>query len=132
VPQSACIGAPEEHLMTRDRLVTLLRWLARIWSFASVILLCAFLFGEGLPPLTFQAACFPFGVMLGLILAWWFERLGGLITLISVVLFYVLEYFGSGSLPKGFAFIVFAAPGILFLYLGFLRAGAVKPTGTTI
>jgi len=112
--------------MTRDRSVTVLRWVARIWSIASVGLLCAFLFGEGPPPVTVKHMLFPFGVMLGLILAWWFERIGGLVAAACMLLFYVLEYLGYGRFPKGYAFILISAPSVLFLLCGSLRARQMK------
>lgn len=108
--------------MARNISVTVLRWVARIWSIASVGLLCAFLFGEGLPPLTVKAILFPFGVMLGLILAWWFERIGGLVVVACMLLFYLLEYSGDGSFPKGFAFLLISAPSVLFICCGYIRA----------
>jgi hypothetical protein len=114
--------------MISERSIAVLRWLARIWSIASVGLLCVFLFGEGLPPMTVKTMMFPFGVMLGLILAWWFERIGGLIAVVSALLFYVLEYHGHGRFPKGYAFILIAAPSVIFLYCGFLRARQMNGT----
>jgi len=107
--------------MTRVWQVTVLHWVARIWALASVGLLCAFLFGEGLPPFTLKAILFPFGVMTGLILAWWFERIGGLFSAVCMILFYILEYLGNGTFPKGYAFILISAPSMLFLCSGFLR-----------
>ncbi len=107
--------------MTAEKSVVVLRWVAGIWSLASVGLLCAFLSGEGLPPLTVQAMMFPFGVMLGLVLAWWFERTGGLLTVVCMLLFYVLEYLDQGRFPEGYAFILISAPGALFSCSGFLR-----------
>lgn len=113
--------------MTKKKLtVTLLCWVARIWSIASIGLLCAFLFGEGFPPLTLKAMLFPFGVMAGLILAWWFERIGGLTAAISMLLFYMLEYLGHGRFPKGYAFILISAPSVIFFCCAVLRARQVK------
>ena len=114
--------------MTAERSVAVLRWVARIWSIASVGLLCAFLFGEGPPPLSVKAMLFPFGVMLGLILAWWFERLGGLLAVVCMLLFYMLEYLGNGRFPKGYAFMLISAPSVIFLYCGFLRARPLNGT----
>ncbi len=99
-----------------------LRWVARIASVAAIGLFLAFLFGEGLPPLTLQALCFPYGVLVGLILAWRFERAGGLLAVTGFLMFYVLEYLSAGSLPKGYAFLLLSSPGALFVCSGFLRA----------
>jgi hypothetical protein len=112
----------QEDSVTRDRSVKALRWVARVWSIASVGLICAFLLAEGLPPFTANAMLFPFGVMLGLILAWRFERIGGLAAALSIVLFYVLEYASNGRLPKGYAFMLISAPGVIFLCCGYLRS----------
>lgn len=112
--------------ITRNTSFTILRWVARVWSIASIVLLCAFLLGEGLPPLTVKAMLFPFGVMLGLTLAWWHERIGGLATVFSIVLFYVLEYAGQGRVPRGYAFMLISAPGAIFLCCGYQCARISK------
>lgn len=116
--------------MTSEKPVAVLRWVARIWSIASVGLLCVFLFGEGLPPLTVKAMLFPVGVMLGLIVAWWFERIGGLIAVLCMLLFYMLEYLGHDRFPKGYAFMLISAPSVIFLCSGFLSARQMN--GTTV
>ena len=114
--------------MTRRTLVAVLLWVARIWSIASVGLLCVFLIGEGLPPLTVKAMLFPFGVMIGLMLAWRFERIGGLVAAMSMLLFYGLEYLGHGRFPKGYAFILVSAPSLIFLCCGYLKTRQMSDT----
>ena len=108
--------------MTTRAAVVALRWVARIWSIASVGLLCTFLVGEGLPPLTVMAMLFPFGVMLGLVLAWWFERVGGLVAAASILLFYSLHYLNHGRFPGGYAFMLVSAPSVIFICCGLLSA----------
>lgn len=114
--------------MTTRVAVAALRWVARIWSVASVGLLCAFLVGEGLPPLTAMVMLFPFCVMLGLVLAWWFERVGGLIAAVSILLFYALHFINYGGLPGGYVFLLFSAPSVIFICCGHLRARERKST----
>jgi hypothetical protein len=46
--------------------------------------LLLFLFGEGVPPVTVLHICFPFSVMLGLILAWFLKRIGAAVTIVSI------------------------------------------------
>jgi hypothetical protein len=58
---------------------------------------------------------FPFGVSLGLIIAWYREKLGGIITVTCLLLFYAAHLVGSGNLPNGPWFALIAAPGLLFL-----------------
>jgi len=79
-----------------------------------------------MPPLTVKAILFPFGIMLGLVLAWWFERIGGLVTAVSMLLFYALEYLGHGRFPGGYAFILVSAPSVIFICYGYLRARTRK------
>ncbi len=116
----------ENCYMTREASAKILCRAARVWSAASIGLLCAFLFGEGPPPLRVKAMLFPFGVMLGLILAWRFERVGGLLTAGCVLLFYTLNYLDCGRFPKGYAFMLISAPSVIFLCSGFLRVTKTK------
>jgi hypothetical protein len=102
-----------------QRLVSALRWTARVWSVASVALVLAFIVGEGVKPsgpsewLGFLF--FPLGISVGMILAWWKEGLGGSITVGSLLTFYVVHRTTAGTFPKGWAWLAFAAPGFLFL-----------------
>ena len=99
----------------------LLRWTARIASLASLAVMTAFLIGEGFDPARLTArdlalvVFFPFGMMFGLILGWPREFLGGLIAIIALAGFYLLHLVMSGGFPHGWAFIVLAVPGVLFL-----------------
>lgn len=103
------------------RWVLALRWTAKVWSVASVALVLAFIVGEGFNPsgpsewLGFQF--FPAGISVGMALAWWKEGLGGSITVGSLLAFYVVHLTTAGRLPKGWAWLAFAAPGFLFLLL---------------
>jgi hypothetical protein len=51
-----------------------------------------------------------------MILAWWREGLGGGITVGSLVAFYALHTATAGKPPKGWAWLVLAVPGFLFLW----------------
>jgi hypothetical protein len=112
-----------------QRLVSALRWTARGWSVASVGLVLAFIVGEGNNPsgrnewLGFLF--FPVGISVGMILAWWKEGLGGSITVGSLLAFYLFRLTTAGTLPKGWAWLAFAAPGFLFLLSSHLSR---KPT----
>ncbi len=98
--------------------VRALRWTARIWSVATVSLVVAFIVGEGGPTRLNEwlgFLFFPFGICVGMILAWWKEGLGGCVTVGSLLAFYGIHAATAGGLPRGWAFLVFAAPGFLFL-----------------
>jgi hypothetical protein len=98
-----------------------LRWLARAGSILSILLLLLFIFGEEFQPakITLKEwvglAFFPFGLVVGMIVAWWKEGVGAGITLASLLAFYVVFGFLFGDSLGGW-FIVFAAPGFLFLF----------------
>jgi len=96
-----------------------LRWTARLWSAAAILLVLAFIVGErSLPSGLHQSLgflFFPFGISVGMILAWRKETLGGSITVVSLLTFYVLHRALAGTYPRGWAWLAFAAPGFLFL-----------------
>lgn len=100
-----------------------LRWAARVLSIASTAVLFLFLVGEPFDVSRITAkewigfAFFPIGIVIGFAVAWWREGLGGAITTASLLVF-CLVYLNSIS--KGWAFFVFAFPGLLFLLSGLL------------
>lgn len=111
--------------------VPALRWTARIWSVASILLVLAFIVGERSLPSTpdewLGFLFFPFGISLGMLLAWWNERVGGLVTVGSLGVFYVIRFMTAGAFPAGWAWLVFAAPGFLFV-LAWLVSKRETPT----
>jgi hypothetical protein len=115
-----------QHLCTQ-----IIRWTARIWSIASLGLILLFVIGEGINPTMTREwvglIFFPLGISIGMILAWWREALGGIITVGSLLIFYVIHFATAGGFPKGWAWLVFAAPGFLFLIASWLsrKANAV-------
>jgi hypothetical protein len=58
---------------------------------------------------------FPFGVCLGIVMAWRWEGLGGSITVGSLMAFYAALWVMGSRLPGGPYFALVAAPGVLFL-----------------
>lgn len=104
-----------------------LRWIAGMLGVASIATLLLFLFGEpsGHDSITWDQVVllvlFPFGLMVGLILGWFRELLGGAVAVGSVLAFYLIEMLQDGSWP-GFWFLVFATPGVIFLLHGVFAA----------
>lgn len=100
-----------------------LTWFARIWSLASIFFVLVFVFGEGLNgngarPTALEwvgLVLFPGGVLVGLVVAWFREGLGGVVALGSLIAFYVWYLMERGTLPRGPYFLLVAAPGVLFL-----------------
>jgi hypothetical protein len=101
------------------RAIRFVEWTARFWSLASVGLVLAFVFGEGVHPAStiewVGFLFFPLGITIGMAIGWWREGLGGAITVACLGAFYVLHLVTSGRFPSGWAWLVFAAPGFLFL-----------------
>lgn len=106
-----------------------LRWLARILSALSIGILLMFAFGEPGTPTAREwllLAFFPIGLGAGLLIGWWRELLGGVITLASLAVFYGLMRTFSHRFPPGPYFAVLALPGLLFVIVG-LWARAARP-----
>ena len=109
--------------------LALIEMLARVGSIASITLLLMLFAGEGFHPSQVSARewvglfFFPIGVIAGMAIAWWKEGMGAAITLGSLLgLYLVYGYFMRYHIA-GWAFIVFASPGFLFL-LHWLFSGA--------
>lgn len=109
-------------------LVTILRWVARIWSVASIALISFFIIAHVFGPEegTFnslsdvvQFLFFPSGIYLGMMIAWKWEGLGGSITTGSALALDVIR----PDLILDAGIIALAAPGLLFLVCWLLSRG---------
>jgi hypothetical protein len=105
-------------MKSKIRPAIILRWIAHAWSLASAALLFAFAFG-GREHVRFTAGeaasflLFPGGVVAGFAIAWRSELVGGMITIGSLAMFYLLRLVTVGLPPPGPYFLLFAAPGFL-------------------
>ena len=113
--------------------LTVIDYLARIGSVASVTFLIMLFAGEGFHPSEISTnewaglVFFPIGVVIGMTIAWWKEGLGSIITLGSLLGFYVVWGYFLRNHIGGWLFIVFASPGFLFLLHWLLRGSERKP-----
>ena len=114
------------------RVRTTIRWIARIWSIPSIVTLLLPYFVEGLYWLGATSIrevighiCF-FAVLVGLILAWRWEGLGGSLTVGGLAAFYVTWWL-HGEHPRGPFFLLVAAPGFLFLLYWLLERREKSP-----
>jgi hypothetical protein len=102
-------------------LAPVVRWLARGLSLVSLGMLLLFMFGEGFNPFRMEpreallTLFFPIGVMIGLLLGWRFEGMGGAVALVSLLGFYAVHLLLSGRFPGGAWFFVFTSPAVLFV-----------------
>ena len=95
------------------------RWIARSWSIASIALVLISMVLErthpGTPAEWVGFVFFPVGVSVGMVLAWRWEGLGGSVAVGCLLVFYVIHLITAGMFPRGLGWLLFAAPGFLFL-----------------
>ena len=99
----------------------LIELLARVGSIASVTLLILLFVGEPFRSDEISSnewiglAFFPLGVVIGMVIAWWKEGVGSVVTVASLVGFYLVYGYLLRNHTGGWWFIIFASPGFLFL-----------------
>ena len=108
----------------RNKVAITIKWIARIWSILSLAFLLLF-FGasifssSGTDTFTFkdvfQFVFFPIGLMIGLIIAWKREGLGGIIAIASIIGFHLQMLVTHGKPDFVLLIELLAAPGILFI-----------------
>jgi len=110
--------------MKNNSLSAILRWIARIWGILSIAFILIMFIGEGLGEwgsASFKAyeiiaaLFFPVGILVGIVIGYWKELLGGIVTICSLIAFYIIVSIGSGHLVSGPWFILVAAPGLWFI-----------------
>lgn len=112
-----------------------IRWLGRAGSIAVIVLLVMFVVGEtNHDSLPLRArdlvglSLFPVGVVLGMLVSWKYEIEGALLSIGSLIGFYVVCQVLVGNTPDGWAFVIFTSPAFLFFLSGSmerLRTGGV-------
>lgn len=93
--------------------------IARFWSVLSTIMILLFVFGEGLDPSKLKLnewigfIFFPIGLLLGLIIAWKKEIIGGVISIISIVVFGFIMVINWFIIALGFPAALFILHGTI-------------------
>ncbi|MDT3739111.1 MAG: hypothetical protein RO257_06360 [Candidatus Kapabacteria bacterium] len=104
-----------------DSIGRVIQWIARSFSILAIFVILIFVVGEGFNPFKFTSEelllsiFFPVFTLIGLIVAWKYELIGGLISVAGLVLFYIFHQIISQDFPEGWAFLVFTAPAFLFI-----------------
>jgi hypothetical protein len=112
--------------------LAMIELLARFGSIASVSLLVLLFWGDAFNPSQISRTewigllFFPMGVTIGMVIAWWKEGLGSAITVGSLAAFYLVYGYLFRNHIGGWAFVVFASPGFLFLLHWLFRGGSQK------
>jgi hypothetical protein len=101
--------------------LAIVEMLARVGTIASILLLVMLFRNDILHPSDISLTewigliFFPVGVVTGMVVAWWKEGAGSGITVASLVGLYLVYGYLLRNHVGGWVFIVFAAPGFLFL-----------------
>jgi hypothetical protein len=114
--------------MLNSKVLAVLRWVVRVAALACVTMIVMLAVGEGFMPARIAwrewvgLVFFPLGVGVGMLLGWWKESLGGAITTFSLIGFYfIYGLLLNGQFPRGWVFLAFSLPGVLFLLLWVLQ-----------
>ncbi|HLE28652.1 MAG TPA: hypothetical protein VI793_11075 [Anaerolineales bacterium] len=114
-------------------LLLALRWAARLSSIVFIGVFILMFIGEGFEPAKITPRewaslfFFPFGLVVGMILAWWKEGLGGAMTVVSV---FASLFVSDPSSSGGGYMLICASPGFLFLLYWILSKSARMPAET--
>jgi len=120
------------------RTTQIIRWAARILSLGAWGLVLLFLLDgstSNFTTITLQEwiglIFFPFGVAVGLTLAWWRETPGAIVALGSLVVFYIVSLAMGEGLPGGPFFLLVTAPAFLFLLCAWMdrKTAETAPAG---
>ncbi len=107
--------------MKHDYAADVVRWIARLIGTVLFLLVVWFAAGEGMPAygtlsLTEGLLFLAFAVMaLGLLVAWYWERAGGLMVIGGFLAFWLINGIASGNYNPGWLLAVFPLTGLLFL-----------------
>jgi hypothetical protein len=114
--------------------ILVLRWTARVLGTFIAGMLLLFMIGNHYNPFTMQlrdavhTLFMPVAVLIGLLLAWRWELLGGALATGGMVGWYAMMLARSGQLNAGWAPLVIAVPGLLFLWVAARRPHTSTPT----
>lgn len=110
--------------------LNILRWIARIWAAlmagSVLFIFIAHIVGDGIGSLSGftarDALMMPSMLItiIGLVVAWKWERVGGWMTVGGMLAFYLFDFLFTGTFPQGGSFLLIAFPGLLFLLLTYL------------
>ena len=99
----------------------ILKWIARVLGVIISVHMFLYIFGEGIPPFAEKSPreiilLIAFTVILiGLIVAWWQERIGSFIILSGTAGFWLFYTIYSGKFWIHWFFLIFPIIGVLFL-----------------
>ena len=101
-------------------IIQIARWTARALGVGLFLLFAAFVVGEGFPPLNWLTVAL-LVAMSGFVLAWFHDLLAGMVILVGIGAFYLINFSQYGRFPGGPVFPLLFVPGILLIASGLLR-----------
>jgi hypothetical protein len=108
------------------RLISILRWSSRITGLFLAGLVLLFAIGERFNPreLTLTTGLMSvafFAAASGMLILWRWELIGGMIVVIGMTVFYVVNFVATGKWPSGWVLPLFLVPGLLAVISSGLR-----------
>lgn len=110
----------------------ILKWVARVFSVASVFFIFLFIISHLAYSYEFNFKYFifyiflPLSVVSGLLIGLKNELLGSIISIFALFTFYLLYYFVEKSIPEGLAFLILTSPALLYLISWIIDARKIK------
>ena len=114
--------------------IQLIRYANRVLSLSISAFLLAMIAGDPIKPNgeeTLALLFFPGGVIAGFLLAWKKEQKGALVSMLSLLLFYLYMYISRGNFPGGPYFLLITLTAVLFYVLSFSNRQAATKNQTT-
>jgi hypothetical protein len=95
-------------------------WAACLFGAGLVLLFAVFWIGQGPPPVSLGSTALVV-MLIGFLIGWWNDLVGGLVSLAGIGGFYVWNYAEAGGFPGGWVFPMCFLPGALLLVAWSLR-----------
>jgi len=112
-------------MMVNSKFILIIRWIARILGIFILGIFLLFLIGDGgMNPLRLSVTELLMTIcllifMVGILVAWKQEGVGGAMMIGGMILFYLINFIGSAKFPGGWVFPLMFVPGILYLICWF-------------
>lgn len=115
--------------ISKTKIISTLRFFARLLNLLLILVVALMAIGEGFPSLsklTTNELLLTISLvimLIGLLSAWKWELLGGILILVGFLAFFLVNSFSSGYLRLGYFFVLFPLTGVLFLICYKLEKG---------
>jgi hypothetical protein len=109
------------HASDQSQIYHVAHWTGCLFGAALLLIFVAFAIGAGPPPANFGSAALII-MCAGFLVAFRHDLLGGVMSLIGVVAFYLWNLAGTGYFPGGWVFPFYFVPGLIQLF-----AWAIRP-----